>query len=143
MVSSMFFSDIAALPPFLHLLVLDPKLNKLRLGIALALYLAILVIGSIPGARHDIGNYASGAVLHSIAYAGLATLWFTGSRGDGAQRALKAVLAVAVMGAGDEFVQSFFPYRGAAVSDWLVDCVAAVVAATILWAVLPKQILRP
>lgn len=131
------------MPAFLHLLVLDPKLNKLRLGIALALYLAILVIGSIPGARHDIGNYASGVVLHSIAYAGLATLWFTGSRGDGAQRALKAVLAVAVMGACDEFVQSFFPYRGAAVSDWLVDCIAAVVAATILWAVLPKQILRP
>ena len=131
------------MPAFLHLLVLDPKLNKLRLGIALALFLAILVIGSIPGARHDIGNYASGVVLHSIAYAGLATLWFTGSRGDGAQRALKAVLAVAVMGACDEFVQSFFPYRGAAVSDWLVDCIAAVVAATILWAVLPKQILRP
>lgn len=143
MVSSMFFSDIFAMPAFLHLLVFDPKFNKLRLGAALAAYLAILIIGSIPGARHDIGDYASGVVLHSIAYAGLATLWFTGSTGDGAQRALKAVLAVALMGAGDEIVQSFFPYRGAAVSDWLVDCIAAVVASTILWAVLPKQILRP
>jgi VanZ family protein len=131
------------MPALFYLVVLDPKHNKLRRGVALVLYLAILVIGSIPGARHDIGAYASGPVLHSIAYAGLATLWFTGSSGDGAQRALKAVFAVAVMGAGDEFVQSFFPYRGAAVADWLVDCVAAVVAATILWAVLPRQILRP
>lgn len=143
MVSSMFFSDIVAMPAFLHLLFLDPKFNNLRRGIALVLYLAIVIIGSIPGARHDIGNYAPGVVLHSIAYAGLATLWFTGSRGDGSQRALKAVFAIAVMGACDEYVQSFFPYRGAAVSDWLVDCVAAVVVTTILWAVLPKQILRP
>lgn len=125
------------------LLVLDPKLRKLRLGIAIVLYLAILVIGSIPGERHAIGEYASGLVLHAIAYGGLAALWFSGSIGDGARRALKAVCAVAVMGAGDEIVQSFFPYRGAAVSDWLVDCVAAVVAATLLWAVLPRQSLLP
>lgn len=130
------------MPAFLHLLLLDPKVRKLRLGIALALYLAILVIGSIPGERHAIGEYATGVVLHSIAYGGLATLWFTGSTGDGAQRALKAVFTIALMGACDETVQSFFPYRGAAVSDWLVDCIAAIVAATILWAVLPKAALQ-
>ena len=131
------------MPALFHLLFLDPKLRKFRLGLAIVLYLAILVLGSIPGERKAIGQFASGLVLHSLAYAGLATLWFTGSTGDGAQRALKAVFAVAVMGAGDEFVQSFFPYRGAAVADWLVDCVAAVVAATILWAILPKASLRP
>jgi hypothetical protein len=128
---------------FFHLLVLDPKVRKVRLGIAIVLYLAIVIIGSIPGERHAIGAYASGPVLHSVAYSGLAALWFTGSIGDGAQRALKAVAAIAVMGACDETVQSFFPYRGAAVSDWLVDCIAAVVTATILWAVLPKQSLLP
>jgi VanZ family protein len=131
------------MPALFHLLVLDPAVRRFRLGLAIALYLAIIIIGSIPGERHAIGTLASGVVLHSIAYAGLATLWFTGSTGDGAQRALKAVFAVALMGAGDEFVQSFFPYRGAAVGDWLVDCVAAVVAATVLWAVLPKASLRP
>ena len=131
------------MPALFHLLVLDPKLRKLRLGLAIVLYLAILVIGSIPGERQAIGRFAPGVVLHSLAYAGLATLWFTGSTGDGAQRALKAVFAIALMGAGDEFVQSFFPYRGATVTDWLVDCVAAVVAATILRALLPKESLRP
>lgn len=131
------------MPAFFYTLVLDPKLRKVRLGIAIVLYLAIVIIGSIPGERHAIGQFAPGVVLHSLAYAGLATLWFTGSTGDGAQRALKAVFAVALMGAGDELVQTLFPYRGAAVADWLVDCVAAVVASTILWAVLPKASLRP
>ena len=131
------------MPALFKLLFLDPAVRKFRLGLAIALYLAILIIGSIPGERHAIGAFASGLVLHAIAYAGLATLWFTGSAGDGAQRALKAVFTVALMGAGDEFVQSFFPYRGAAVGDWLVDCVAAVVASTVLWAVLPKAALRP
>jgi len=131
------------MPALFDLLVLDPKVRKLRLGLAIALYLAIVVIGSIPGERHAIGAYASGLVLHSIAYSGLAALWFTGSTGDGAQRALKAVFVIALMGACDEIVQSFFPYRGAAVSDWLVDCVAAVVTATVLWAVLPRESLLP
>lgn len=143
MVSLAFALSLPAMPTLFHLLVLDPKVRKFRLGLAIALYLAIVIIGSIPGERHAIGEYASGVVLHSIAYAGLAILWFTGSTGDGAQRALKAVFAVALMGAGDEFVQSFFPYRGAAVGDWLVDCVAGVVASTVLWAVLPKAALRP
>ena len=131
------------MPALFHLLVLDSKLRKFRLGLAIVLYLAILIIGSIPGERQAIGQFAPGVVLHSLAYAGLAALWFTGSTGDGAQRALKGVFAVALMGAGDEFVQSFFPYRGATVTDWLVDCIAAVVAATVLWAVLPKASLRP
>jgi VanZ family protein len=121
----------------LSTLVLDPKLRLLRRACALLMYLAILVAGSIPGARADIGQYASGAVLHSTAYAVLAFLWFTGSAGGPALRAAKAVLAVAIMGAGDEFVQSFFPYRGAAVSDWMVDCAAALATCAVLWALWP------
>jgi len=102
------------------------------------MYLAIVVVGNLPGARADIGHYASGAVLHSIAYAVLAALWFFGTRGSAAARAAKAVLAVAAMGAGDEFVQSFFPYRGATVHDWAVDCSAAIVVTGLLCLLLSK-----
>lgn len=123
--------------PLLSLL-LDPKWRKLRLALAIAMYLTILVAGSIPGARAEIGHYASGAVLHSLAYAGLAFLWFTSCKGSPSVCAVKALLAVAVMGAGDELVQSFFPYRGATVRDWLVDCAAAAVTCAVLWAVLPR-----
>jgi VanZ family protein len=125
------------MPAIVFLLVLDPKLSRLRRACAILLYLAIVVAGSLPGARAEIGHYAPGVVLHSLAYAVLAFLWFTGSSGSAAARAGKAVLAVAVMGAGDELVQSFFPYRGAAVGDWLVDCAAALVTSALLWALLP------
>lgn len=138
MVSLTFCFVNAAMSKFVHLCLLDPAVRKFRLGLAIFLYLAIVILGSVPGARHEIGQFAPGVVLHALAYSGLALLWFTGSTGDGAQRALKAVLAIAVMGALDECVQRFFPYRGAAVGDWLVDCTAAVVMSTVLWAVLPK-----
>jgi len=127
------------MPALLYLLVLDPKLRKLRCAVAVALYLTIVVAGSIPGARAEIGNYASGMVLHSLAYSTLAFLWFTGSAGPAPARAMKAVLAVAAMGAGDEFIQSFFPYRGPDVRDWLVDCSAAIATCAVLWALLPKR----
>lgn len=126
------------MPAFLHLLLLDTRLRKLRYGAAIVLFLAIVIAGSIPGARADIGHYASGLVLHSAAYATLALLWFTASSGSGAARSAAAVGAVAVMGAIDEAVQSFFPYRGADVHDWLVDCCAAILTCAILWLLLPK-----
>jgi len=129
------------MPPLFHFLLLDPRLRRLRYGSAIALFLAIVIAGSIPGARADIGHYASGVVLHSLAYASLALLWFTASRGSGAARSLAAVGAIAVMGAIDECVQSFFPYRGADVHDWLVDCCAAIVTCAILWLLLPKAAL--
>ena len=109
-----------------------PRFRRVCHASAILMYATIIVAGSIPGARADIGRYATGAVLHSTAYAILAGLWFLGSTGGPATRALKAVLVVALMGAGDEFVQSFFPYRGADVRDWAVDCAAAIVTSTLL-----------
>jgi VanZ family protein len=123
---------------FLSLLVPGTKQRSQRIFAALLIYAAIVIIGSIPGARAEVAHVATGPVLHSIAYAVLTFLIFTGSSGSAWRRALKAVLAVALMGAGDEFVQSFFPYRGAAVSDWLVDCAASLTTSLLLWALLPK-----
>jgi VanZ family protein len=112
-----------------------------RAGAAI-MYLSIVVAGNIPGARADIGQYAPGVILHSIAYAVLTLLCFLGSTGSPAARAVKAVLAIALMGAADEFIQSFFPYRGADVRDWAVDCSAAVLVSLLLSILLPRA-LRP
>ena len=131
------FAMPAPLPPLLHLLLLDPKLRRPRYAAALLLYAAIVGFGAIPGVRAEIGNYASGLVLHTLAYACIALLLFTGSSGSPGSRALRAVLAVALMGALDEYIQSFLPYRHGAVSDWLVDCNAACITAGLLWAFLP------
>ncbi len=127
----------APLPALLNLLIVDPKLRRLRFGAALLLYGAIVGFGAIPGVRAEIGHYASGIVLHTLAYACITLLLFTGSNGSSARRALRTVLMVAVLGAIDELVQSFLPYRRGAISDWLVDCNAAVISAGLLWAFLP------
>ena len=127
---------------FLSTLLLHPGVRRLSVVGAVVMYLAILVMGSVPGARADIGHYASGPVLHSTAYAVLATLWFFGSSGSAIARACKAVLAVAVMGAGDEFVQSFFPYRGPDIRDWAVDCTSAIVTCALLCLLVPKTLIE-
>jgi len=130
------------MPQFLYFLLLDPRLNKLRYTAAIVFFLAIVVAGSIPGARAGIGEYAPGVILHSTAYSVLALLWFTASRGSAASRTAATLLAIAVMGAIDESVQSFFPYRGADVRDWMVDCSSALMICAILWVILPRAALQ-
>lgn len=125
------------MPALLSLLVLDPKFQRLRCRAALIVYAAIVAMGAIPGVRAEIGNYASGIVLHSLAYGAITFLLYTGTSGTAPSRALKSVLTVAAMGAVDELVQSFLPWRRGAVSDWLVDCNAAIMVAGLLWAFLP------
>jgi len=125
-----------------HLLLTNSH-ARLRYWTAIILYLLILVLGSLPGARQDIGQVASGLILHSIAYAGLTFLIFTGGTGSARLRAGKAVLTIALMGALDEYVQSFFPYRHGAVSDWLVDGNAAVLTALFMWALWTRYRIQP
>lgn len=119
----------------LNALLLQPTHARLRYWSAWTMFALIVVIGSIPGARADAAEVASGVVLHSCAYAVLAFLIFTGGSGTPAQRAAKAVLTIAAMGAIDESVQSFLPYRHGAVHDWLVDCTAALVTSSLMWTV--------
>jgi VanZ family protein len=129
--------------PIIALIFLDPRYENRRYLSAILLYLAIILMGSIPGARADIGNFASGLVLHSLAYAAVTILLFTGSSGSASLRAVKAILTVVAMGALDEFIQSFLPYRRASVIDWAVDCNAAVIASALLWATWPRLMASP
>lgn len=128
------------MPAFLTRLLLDPDLSSARIKTALVLYAGVLLAGSVPGARAEVGEYAPGVVLHGLTYAFLAALWFLGSTGSGPARAAKAVLAIALMGAGDELVQSFLPYRNGDVRDWLVDVGAAILASTVLAVVVPRRV---
>jgi VanZ family protein len=109
------------------------KFQRLCYTGAVAMFVSIVVIGSLPGARADLGNFASGAVLHSVAYAILGLLTFIGGNGSNSRRTFWTVLKVAAMGAIDECVQSFFPYRTAAVGDWLIDVTAGAVISVMLW----------
>lgn len=126
--------------PFVTFLFVDPGFQKIRYRAAIFLYLMVLVLGSIPDARADLGEFASGLILHTLTYAVLAVLLFTGSSGSAAQRAAKSILTIMAMGAIDKAVQSFFPYRTAAWSDWLVDCLAGALASGLVWAFWPKSV---
>lgn len=123
---------------FLIAALFSSRHRQWRYRCAIAMYVMVLIIGAIPGTRADVGEYASGFVLHSFCYSVLTFLLFSGSPGTGLQRAVKAVATVVVLGALDEYVQSFFPYRHATVRDWLVDCGAATVTSIVLWTVWPK-----
>jgi VanZ family protein len=127
--------------PALTSLLFDPRYGRLLHVVALILFAGVVVAGSIPGARAEVGEYAHGWVLHGGTYAFLASLWFFGSTGSAPTRALKAVLAVAMMGAADELVQSFLPYRSGDVRDWLVDVTAATLISTLLALCLPRAAL--
>jgi VanZ family protein len=120
-------------------LLFDAKYRKWRFRCAILLYLAVLVLGSIPGARADVGEYASGLVLHAGTYCVIALLLFSGSEGSPWSKACKSFLTVALMGALDEYVQSFFPYRSADVTDWMVDVIAGLVASCVLALIWPQD----
>ncbi|MBL8413501.1 MAG: VanZ family protein [Propionivibrio sp.] len=125
---------------FIASIFLVPKFQRLSYRCAIALYLLILILGSIPGARVDIGQYASGGALHSVAYSILTVLLFSGNKGNRSERAVKSVFTIMAMGALDEYVQSFFPYRNADVMDWAVDVISGLVIATTLWTLWPRII---
>ncbi|AQR68123.1 hypothetical protein BZG29_06975 [Janthinobacterium sp. LM6] len=116
------------------------RYERLRYRTALVLYVLVILIGDIPGVRADVGQYASGGVLHSVGYGVLALILFSGTRGGMARRALLSVLMVAAMGALDEFIQSFLPYRRGAVSDWVVDVTAATAVCLPLYFLWPKMV---
>lgn len=135
-----FERPMPAMQTFLTLLLLDDRWRRRRYWLAIALFIAILVVGSIPGARQEIGLLARGVILHSVAYSLLTLLLFTGSTGSRTYRAVSAVLTAMAMGAADELLQSALPYRVGALSDWLVDSTASVVTASLLWAFLPRPV---
>lgn len=120
-------------------LLLDEGYRRWRLYSAFIFYALILVLGSVPGARQKIGELASGGVLHALAYGGITLLLFTGFTGTRLRNACIAVATVVWMGALDETVQSFFPYRSATVSDWMVDIAASSFTALALWMWWPQR----
>ena len=127
------------MPALFSLLLLDVRLRAWRYAFGWLLFASILILGSVPGARAEVGNYASGIVLHSLAYASVTLLLFTGSRGSARACAIKSVLTVMAMGAADELLQSQLPYRSGALADWAIDCNAAIFTAGLLWAWLGRR----
>lgn len=124
---------------FFYTLFLDERGRTARTAAAITFFVAIVLVGAIPGARANIGIYATGIVLHSLAFGTISALLFTGMAGSIRYRFVRTLLTVAVMGALDELVQSLLPYRRGAVADWIVDCSASLAVCTCLALILSAR----
>jgi len=87
----------------------------------------MVILGSIPGNRQAISYFATGKVLHFVAYSVLTMLIFFSMTSPLLKRALMTWLVIAFLAAVDEAIQGFFPYRTAAISDWAFDMLAAII----------------
>lgn len=99
-----------------------PGMARICLPLA-ALFFAVLVtVGNLPGLAAEMSDAFGDKRLHLAAYTFLtALIYFSVNR----RPALTALLAVAALGALDEAIQSFFPYRQAELLDLLADISAA------------------
>jgi len=88
-----------------------------------AVFFAVLVtVGNLPGLAADMSDAFGDKRLHLVAYAFLAALIYLSVN---RRPALVAMLVVTALGALDESIQSFFPYRQAELLDLLADILAA------------------
>lgn len=99
-----------------------------------AVYMALIFVGSSISQPPQVGPAVSDKVLHLVAYAGLGVLLVRAlSRGwtrpVTTGLAMRAVLIGALYGASDEFHQSFVPERNVEALDIVADAAGAAVAA--------------
>ncbi len=106
--------------------------KRLRLLLPGVGFVAMLILGNIPGWRQALHDWVSGLVLHVVAYGVLSVFFWGILSGSPSVKALRVIASVMVLGALDEYVQSFFPYRCASWNDWAVDVLTAIVVAGLM-----------
>ena len=107
---------------------------------AFTFFAAMILIGAIPGKADALSTVIWDKLLHFAAYSFLSALIYGALQGGPALRALLTVIIVALLGAGDEFLQAFLSYRNANLVDWQMDMLAACVTVTLLWSVQAARI---
>lgn len=106
--------------------------DKPSLIIALAFFAAMLAIGAIPGEANALSAQISDKLLHFLAYSFLTCCLYASISGDKLRRAWISLLLVGVLGALDETIQRFMPYRSCDLEDWLFDILAGAVSVALI-----------
>lgn len=106
--------------------------SRWLIPLAIVTYIAMLVLGSLLGSTPQVLRGTNDKLLHTLAYGTLATLLFLGMRQPLLRRSAIIVLAIALMGALDEWIQSFFPHRSSDRMDWVADVAAAIAVCSLL-----------
>nr|WP_254595361.1 VanZ family protein [Achromobacter mucicolens] len=99
-----------------------PGVARICLPAAALFFIVLVTVGNLPGLAADMSDAFGDKRLHLAAYACLTALIYLSVN---RRPALVAMLAVTALGALDESIQSFFPYRQADLLDLLADISAA------------------
>ncbi|MNT35798.1 VanZ like family protein [compost metagenome] len=99
-----------------------PGMARICLPLAAVFFTVLVTVGNVPGLAADMSDAFGDKRLHLAAYAFLTGLIYVSVN---RRPALVAMLAATAMGALDESIQSFFPYRQAELLDLLADISAA------------------
>ncbi len=120
--------------------LLTPRFSLLTGG---AFFLLMVAIGAIPGEATGLAAKIPDKLLHFIAYSFLTCCIHRSLNCGLLSRAVRTVMIVGVLGALDENIQRFMPYRSCDLKDWIFDLLAAffsvVVLSFILAIVSPKE----
>lgn len=99
-----------------------PGMARICLPMAGVFFAVLITVGNLPGLAAEMSDAFGDKRLHLAAYAFLTSLiYFSVNR----RPALVALLGATALGALDEAIQSFFPYRQADLLDLLADISAA------------------
>ncbi|CAB5511776.1 hypothetical protein LMG26857_01064 [Achromobacter anxifer] len=99
-----------------------PGMARICLPLAAVFFAVLITVGNLPGLAAEMSDAFGDKRLHLAAYAFLTSLiYFSVNR----RPALVALLGATALGALDEAIQSFFPYRQADLLDLLADISAA------------------
>ncbi len=115
---------------------LRPDVQRNLLLLAALFYLCMIVLGALLSTPPDPLRDTNDKLLHLTAYGVLSCLLYFGLAVRPRLRAVVVVLAIAVLGAVDEIIQSQFPHRHADPMDWLTDVVASIMVCAVLGAML-------
>ena len=99
-----------------------PGIARICLPVAALFFVILVTVGNLPGLAADMSDAFGDKRLHLLAYAVLTALVYLSVN---RRPALVAMLAATAMGAMDESIQSFFPYRQVELLDLLADILAA------------------
>jgi VanZ family protein len=109
--------------------VLTPRLSLLIGG---AFFLLMVAIGAIPGEATELSAKIPDKLLHFTAYSFLTCCIYRSLSCGLLSRAVRTVMIVGVLGALDENIQRFMPYRSCDLKDWIFDLLAAFFSVVVL-----------
>jgi VanZ family protein len=119
-------------------------MRKLWFFSASGFFILLVALGSIPGAANALSQQYGDKLLHTLAYGFMAALYFQGYRGKRMARSIATVMTIALLGAVDESIQSFLPYRNASMADWCFDIGSALLVVSLLsWFEASRLMNRP